>query len=134
MQVYGVDLAVWYASGRWVALLDYIDGLPAASRLNEAIVNDPEAAKAIAAVSQNNKSEPWAPRTSEWDLHATILGDIATSIKVLTAATIKVNGGKPSDVKPFPAPKTEIQAAMQAAEREWTEDFVQKFGFSAEDV
>jgi len=134
MQVYGVDLAAWYAAGRWVALLDYIDGLPAACRLNEAIANDPEAAKAIAAAHQGKESDPWAPRTSEWDLTATLLSDIANGIKVLTAATIKSGGGKPGDVKPFPTPKTEIQAAMKAAEREWAVQFAGQFGFSAEDL
>ena len=117
-----------------MALLELIDMLPAASRLNEAIANDPEAAKAIAAASQGKVMEPWTPRAAEWDLHATILGQIATGIEVLTAATIKVNGGKPGDVKPFPTPKSEIQAAMKAAEREWAVQFAGQFGFSAEDL
>jgi hypothetical protein len=129
-----VDLAEWFRAKRWVALLELIDMLPAASRLNEAIANDPEAAKAIAAASQGRESEPWAPRTSEWDLHATMLGDIATKLDRLGAILIKVNGGNPGDVKPFPTPKTEIQAAMKAAEREWAVQFAGQFGFSAEDL
>lgn len=108
--------------------------LPAASRLNEAITDDPEAAKAIAEANQGKEMEPWAPRTAEWDLHATMLGDISNGIKTLIAATIKVNGGKPGDVKPFPTPKTEIQAAMKAAERDWAVKFAGQFGFSAEDL
>ncbi|MFP3835983.1 hypothetical protein, partial [Chryseobacterium sp. SIMBA_028] len=85
------------------------------------------------AESQRGKEGPaWAPRTAEWDLHATILGQIATGIEVLTAATIKANGGKPGDVKPFPTPRTEIQAAMKAAERDWAVQFASQFGFSAE--
>ena len=129
-----MDLAEWYAGKRWVALLELIDMLPAASRLNEAIANDPEAAKAIAEANQGNESEPWAPRTSEWDLHATMLGDIATKLDRLGAILIKVNGGKPGDVKPFPTPKTEIQAAMKAAERDWAVQFAGQFGFSTEDL
>lgn len=129
-----MDLAEWYRAGRWVALLELLDMLPAASRLNEAIANDPEAAKAIAEAHQGKEETSWAPRTSEWDLTATLLSDISNGIKVLTAATIKVNGGKPGDVKPFPTPKTEIQAAMKAAEREWAVQFAGQFGFSAEDL
>lgn len=129
-----MDLAEWFRAKRWVALLELIDMLPAASRLNEAIANDPEAAKAIAAAHQGRESEPWAPRTSEWDLHATMLSDISNGIKVLTAATIKAHGGKPGDVKPFPTPKSEIQAAMKAAEREWAVRFAGQFGFSSEDL
>lgn len=134
MSEYGVDLAEWYAAGRWVALLDYIDMLPSACRLNEAIVNDPEAAKAIADAQQGKESEPYAPRTAEWDLTATLLSEIVNGLQVLTAATIKVNGGKPGNIKPFPTPRTKIQAAMKAAEREWAEEFVQQLGFSPEDI
>lgn len=129
-----MDLAEWYAGKRWVALLELIDMLPAACRLNEAIANDPEAAKAIAEASQGRESEPWAPRTAEWDLHATMLGDIAMKLDRLAAILIKVNGGNPGDVKPFPTPKTQIQAAMKAAEREWAVQFAGQFGFSAEDL
>ncbi|UXM92565.1 hypothetical protein [Paenarthrobacter sp. JL.01a] len=129
-----MDLAEWFAGKRWVALLELIDMLPAACRLNEAIANDPEAAKAIAEASQGRASDPWAPRTSEWDLNATLLSEISNGIKVLTAATIKANGGKPGDVKPFPTPQTKIQAAMKAAEREWAVQFAGQFGFSAEDL
>lgn len=49
MEVYRVDLGEWVAGRRWRALLDLVDGLPPASRLREAIFNDPvEAAKIVA--------------------------------------------------------------------------------------
>lgn len=129
-----MDLAEWYAAGRWVGLLDLIDNLPTASRLNEAIVNDPEAAKAIAEAQHGRESEPYAPRTAEWDLTATLLSEVVNGLQVLTAATIKAAGGKPGSIKPFPIPRTKIQAAMKAAEREWAEDFIQQLGFSPEDI
>lgn len=130
-----MDLAEWYTAGRWVGLLELIDMLPAACRLNEAVANDPEAAAALAAMhAGDGERESWAPRTSEWDLHASILGQIADGIQTLTAITLKVNGGNPGDVKPFPTPRTKIQEAMQQAEREWAEGFIEQFGFSREDL
>lgn len=129
-----MDLAEWYAAGRWVALLELIDMLPAACRLNEAIANDPEAVAAMAAMQAGGERLPWAPRTAEWDLHASILSQIADGVQVLTAALIKVNGGKPGDIKPFPTPRTKIQDAMKAAEREWAAGFIEQFGFSKEDL
>lgn len=134
MEVYRVDLTTWYAAGRWVALLEYIDGLPAASRLNEAIANDPEAAAAIAKARQGEEQKPWSPRTAEWDLHATMLSAISNDLKTLIAATIKSGGGKPGEVKPFPTPTTAIQEALKAAEREWAVGFAGQFGFSPEDL
>lgn len=129
-----MDLAEWCAAGRWVGLLELIDNLPTACRLNEAIVNDPTAAKAIAESQQGKERDPYAPRTAEWDLTATLLSEIANGLQVLTAATIKVNGGRPGNIKPFPTPRTKIQAAMKAAEREWAEGFVQQLGFSPGDI
>lgn len=129
-----MDLAEWYGAGRWVALLELIDMLPAACRLNEAIANDPEAAKALAALGTGEDREPWAPRTSEWDLTATLLSEVVNGLQTLTAVTLKVAGGNPGEIKPFPTPKTKIQEAMKAAEREWAEGFIQQLGFSKEDI
>ncbi|MFK0005469.1 hypothetical protein ACIQTZ_00300 [Paenarthrobacter sp. NPDC090520] len=129
-----MDLTEWYHAGRWVALLELIDMLPAASRLNEAIANDPEAAEAIAKSRQGKEQKPWSPRTAEWDLHATILSSVANDLKTLIAITSKANGGKPGEVKPFPTPKTAIQEAMKIAEREWAVDFAGQLGFSPEDL
>ncbi|MBG6083235.1 hypothetical protein [Zhihengliuella flava] len=127
-----MDLAEWYAAGRWVGLLDLIDMLPAACRLNEAIANDPEAAEAIAAMPQ--LEEEWAPRTSEFDLHAKILREIVHELKQNRQATIAAAGGKPPAESPFPAPRTEIDKAIERAERTWTQDFIQQFGFDATDI
>jgi len=129
-----VDLAEWYAAKRWVALLELIDMLPAACRLNEAVANDPDSAAALAAMYTDGEREPWAPRTSEWDLKATILGEVSTKLDNIAAILIKVNGGNPGDIKPFPTPRTKIQEAMQRAEREWAEGFIEQFGFSREDL
>jgi len=127
-----VDLADWYAAGRWVALLELIDNLPTACRLNEAIANDPEAAAQLAAVPPS--ADPWAPRVSEFDLQATILREILHALKGLKQVSIAAAGGKPGEEAPFPAPYTEIDRAIKAAERSWAEAFVGKFGFSPDDI
>jgi len=127
-----VDLAEYYAAGRWVALLDFIDGLPSACRLNEAIVNDKEAAAQIAAMPKPD--EEWAPSVSEYDLTAHLLREILHSIKSLRQVSVAAAGGKPGAEKPFPAPRTEIDRAIAALEREWAESFVGKFGFDANDI
>lgn len=127
-----MDLAEWYVAGRWVALLDYIAGLPAACRLNEAIVNDPDAARAIASMPKS--STEWSPRVSEFDLHAHLLREVLHAVKGNGQIAIATAGGKPGDLKPFPAPVTEVERAIEAVEREWAESFVGQFGFDATDI
>jgi hypothetical protein len=131
-----VDLAVLWREKRWVALLDYIDGLPTACRLNEAIANDPEMAAHLAEmrVTRPDDAEPWSPRISEFDLNITMLREILHAIKGLRQVSIAAAGGKPGEEKPFPAPYTEIDRAIEAAERNWAELFVQQFGFNASDI
>ena len=129
---YGVDLAAWYAAGRWVALLDLIDMLPSASRLNEAIVNDPDAARDIAALP--TPEGEWSPRPSEYTLTHQMLGRLITATEQVGQAVIAGAGGKPQPVKPFPRPVTEVDRAIEHMEREWTEDLLGQFGFDPEDI
>lgn len=132
-----MDLAEWVAAKRWVALLELIDNLPTACRLNEAIANDPEAAAELAAArldSEQESADPWSPRVSEFDLTATMLREILHAIKALKQVSIAAAGGKPGEEKPFPAPFTEIDRAIKAAERSWAEAFVGQFGFSPDDI
>ncbi|SEI44673.1 hypothetical protein SAMN04487917_101337 [Arthrobacter sp. yr096] len=132
MQVYGVDLAEWYAAGRWVALLDFVDGLPSACRLNEAIVNDKEYAAYMASLPKSE--DEWAPRVAEFDLNAHLLRELLHAVKSLSTVTLAAAGGKPSEPTPFPAPRTELERAMEAADRRWTEDFIGRLGFDASDI
>jgi hypothetical protein len=132
MSEYGVDLAEWYAAGRWVALLDLIDGLPTACRLNEAIVNDPDAAKAIANMPKS--SVEWSPRVAEFDLHAHLLREVLHAVKGNGQIAIATAGGKPGELKPFPAPRTEVERAIEVIERDWAESFVGQFGFDPKDI
>lgn len=126
-----MDLAELYAAGSWVALRDYIDGLPSASRLNEAIVNDPEVAAVIAAREPEGE---WAPSVSEYDLTAHLLRETLHELKQVKQAVIASSGNKPPQEKPFPAPRTEIDRAIAALERQWAESFVGQFGFDASDI
>lgn len=130
--MYGVDLAEWYAQGRWVGLLDLIDGLPGASRLNEAIVNDKEYAAHLAAMPKPENE--WAPRVAEFDLHAHLQREILHAIKSLKQATVAVNGVRPSEEKPFPGPRTEIERAIEDADRQWAASFVEQLGFESTDI
>jgi len=139
MQVYGVDLAEWYAAGRWVALLDFIDMLPSASRLNEAITNDPEAAallaeQYLASRGEAEDEDAGAPRVSEYGLANKQLGDLLNEMKQVKQAIIASAGMKPKSEKPSPTPRTGIEKAIAAAERKWAEDFIQQFGFSPDDI
>ncbi|GAA3405062.1 hypothetical protein [Pseudarthrobacter polychromogenes] len=127
-----MDLAEWYAAGRWVGLLDLIDGLPAASRLNEAIVNDPEAAAVIAKMPK--PSTPWSPRVAEFDLKAHLLRELLHAVQHNGQIAIGAAGGRPGEVKPFPVPRTEVDRAIAALERQWAESFVTQFGFDATDI
>lgn len=132
MSEYGVDLAEWYAAGRWVALLDYIDMLPTACRLNEAIVNDKETAAELA---RGGRPEgDWAPRVAEFDLNAHLLREVLHELKQVKQNTLSAAGGKPGPEKPFPAPRTEFEKALAAVEREWAVSFAAQFGFTAEDI
>lgn len=130
--MYGVDLAEWYANGRWVALLDLIDGLPSACRLNEAIVNDKDYAAHIASLPKSE--DEWAPRVAEFDLNAHILREILHALKSLKQVTVAAAGTKPGEEKPFPAPRTELERAIEDADRQWAESFVSKFGFDSTDI
>ena len=127
-----MDLAEWYAAGRWVGLLELIEGLPAASRLNEAIVNDPDAAAVIAKMPA--PSTPWSPRVAEFNLESQLLREILHAVLNNGQIAVGAAGGKPGEIKPFPAPRTEVDRAIAALERQWAESFVTRFGFDADDI
>ena len=95
-------------------------------------MNDKEATEQIAAMPKPD--EEWAPSVSEYDLQAHLLREILQANKALIQVTIAAAGGKPGSDKPFPAPRTEIDRAIAALERDWAESFVGKFGFDAADI
>jgi hypothetical protein len=132
-----VDLAAWWAGKRWVALLELIDMLPAASRFNEAVANDPEAAAALAQAKlqePEGETSDWAPRVTEYDLHAMLLRELLHAVKGLRQVSIAAAGGNPGQEQPFPGPRTALEKALDEAERSWAAEFVQQLGFDPEDI
>ncbi|POH58264.1 hypothetical protein [Arthrobacter glacialis] len=127
MSEYGADLDVWYSAGRWVALIELIDMLPDACRLNEAIVNDPEMAELLA--SQPDPVEPWSPRVSDNTLTNVILARIADGIASSQQTQVAVAGGKPAKVAPFPTPRTAITRLREREDLELFHDMQARFGF-----
>lgn len=125
MQVYGVDLALWWRERRWKALLELIDELPAASRFNEAVLNDREFAEAVVAQETGDRPE-WAPKISEFDLHATLLRDVIQALQGVQAAVIAAAGGKPPKITPYPAPRTALDEARREALQAWADDLISR--------
>lgn len=127
-----MDLAEWYAGGRWVALLELIDQLPTANRINEAIANDPVKAKLIASAPKSG--EKWAPRVSEFDLTAALLQQILHALFAMKQTMVALKGQRPGEIEPFPGPRTEIDKAIAVLERAAAVQLVELFGFSESDI
>lgn len=126
-----MDLAAWFREKRWVALLELIDGLPGASRFNEALSNDPELAEIIA--MQPESTEPWAPRVQDFTLTNMLLAQIADGLKALQNTQIAIAGKKPDPIKPFPTPRTAIDRAKEAHEKQFVADVLGLFGYGPGD-
>lgn len=122
---YGIDLAVWWRQRRWAGLLELIDELPSASRFNEAILNDREFAEAVVA-QETGEAPEWAPKISEFDLHALLLRDVIQSLQGVQAAVIAGAGGKPPKVAAYPAPRTALDDARERLLSEWADDLISK--------
>lgn len=124
-----MDLAQWWQERRWKALLELIDQLPGPSRFNEAVLNDREFAEA-AIEHENNRgdgSKPeWAPRVSEFDLHAVLLRDVIQALQGVQAAVIAAAGGKPPKFPPYPAPKTALDEVRKQELQTWADDLISK--------
>lgn len=103
-----------------MTLLDLIDGLPTASRLTRAMMDDPEVAEQI--LDAEDPSAEWSPPLSEFGLAESYLAAISEKIDGLTAAVIAAAGGKPEKPAPAPRPRTALDVARerrsQQAQRE----------------
>ena len=121
-----MDLALWWRERRWKALLELIDQLPSANRLNEAIQNDPEQAELIAKqlAQQETGSARWSPRLAEFDLHAAMLREVIHALLGVQAAVVAAAGGKPGKMPVFPGPETEVDRAMERATKEWADNLI----------
>ena len=119
-------------AGRFRHILELIDQLPSTSRYHEAMTNDPELAEQLA--RQPESDEEWSPRVAEYGLTEMLLREILHELKVNSAITMSAAGGKPGELKPFPTPRTAVQAARERLEREWAVNLAGKFGFGSDDI
>jgi hypothetical protein len=109
-----------------VPLLELIWQLPAASRLNEAQLNDPEVAEQIALAEIEREEaeargelprEQWAPRVRDYDLHAMLLREIREAVLAVRASqfeTTLVPAGEGKQ-KPMKAPSTPLLPGPRTA-------------------
>lgn len=101
----GVDLGQWWRAGRYRALLDMIDQRPSASRLSEAIYTDPSNAQFLLDERNRVSHRRWAPRISEFDVHAQLLKMLVNDVRSLLA------GAGPADL--VGNPETAADALLQ---------------------
>ena len=101
---------------RWVRLLNLIDNLPQASRLTQAIMDDPVLAEQI--LDRADTNEEWAPPLSQYGLQEQYLAQIIDGINGLQALVSSVAGGKPDRPKPTPRPRTQLDVVRERRSRE----------------
>lgn len=94
-------------------LLNLIDHLPSNSFFNEARVNDPEIAEAMATMPEVEHEE----RLSHWSPEYSLLAQIFDRLGSLINAVVVMNGGNKIDIEPLPRPVTEIQKVRAERER-----------------
>lgn len=122
-----MDLAAWWQARRWVGLLELIDQLPTSSRLQEAIQDDPEHALLIALEREEKSDEdrrPWAPRLSEFDLHAMQMNTLIQEVVNLRAAVVRHRKRVPPV---FPWPVTEVDRMAARLEAQWADQMDRAF-------
>lgn len=106
-------------------MLDYIDQLPAASRLTAAVMNDPEAALELAVEEPQGR---WAPPVREWDTDAVLLAEIRDRLGEVAMAVAALGGAKSRKVKPFPRPVTEVDRARERLRRRAVDELIEELG------
>lgn len=117
---------------RWVAVLEFIDMLPTASRYAEAVANDPEKAAQLAA--RPKPAEPWTPKLSEYDLQAMLLREAVHEMRQISQQLVGLAHGTPRKIQLFPGPRTAIDRAVAAMERQHIQQIAALLGFSPEDL
>lgn len=108
-------------------MLDLIDQLPSASRLGQAVMDDPDAARALA-VESDRPRERWSPQLREWDLDAALLAEIRDRLGEVAQGIAALGGAKPRRVKPFPRPVTEVDRLRERSRQEAVRDLIKELG------
>lgn len=115
--MYGIDLAEYVRNRRFIALIDYIRGLPAASRYRQALLDDEETAELIVAMEKpSDRERSWVPGIAEFDTYAILQTQTIAAVRQLTGVVAAANGGK---YKPQPPPKpvTTVDRVREARRR-----------------
>ena len=139
--MYGVDLDVELAAGRYGWLLDRILDLPDPySRFREAMSEDEEMAGLLLELedSRHPDEEGEGPtlRYSQVGLREHLLMSIDMGIKAMRAEAPFVNGakGKPTYPEPWPLPVTALERIRKAQEKDQADALASAFGVSPEDL
>ncbi|MGO3895350.1 hypothetical protein [Brevibacterium aurantiacum] len=108
--MYGVDLAQLIADRRFIAALDYIDGLPKSSRMREAMLDDREYAEMIVAnESSKDRSQTWNPTIAELSPELILLSMVYSAVERNTSMVAASAQGKGKyKPQPAPSPVTEV--------------------------
>lgn len=100
---YGVDLGDWLRPTRAVKLLELIELCPSACRWREASANDLDYVRMSMAADDGKPKPAWAPKTSEYDLHALLLAQLTDLVGQMAKSFKAVK-----KYNPIPSPKTAI--------------------------
>ena len=131
-----MDVAQYLGEHRYVALLDLIDQLPAASRFNEAVVNDEEFAEYLLDLEEQGGAVPgesWAPRGAEFDLTNQLLSTVVDELKALRISGQALAGGKPKREDPMPRPRTAVERVRARRDEQAAINLAVMFGFDRND-
>lgn len=96
-------------------VLDLVEHLPSTSAYHAAVAEDEELAQELIDRGEDTPARPRPPRLTEWGPDVQVLAEIRDLLADLRAITIKVNGGKPGKVKPYPRPETALQRVKRRA-------------------
>lgn len=102
---------------RFRALIDYVKGLPAASRYRQALLDDPHTAALIAEAEEPDAQRaPYAVPVSEWNATTILLSKVYQSLEQLIQAVGAPHGSKYKP-KPPPNPVTGVDKARAEKRR-----------------
>lgn len=125
LEVYGVDLHEIVRARRVRYALDLIDGLPSASRLRQAMLDDREVAEQIIAEQDRSEAdghvpEEWRLQVSENTPTVIMLTRILQAIDELTGLNVTqvTQGKKKHKPRRLPTPKTAVDTVRDEKTRE----------------
>lgn len=118
---------MWWRERRWRSLLDLIDGLPNASRLTDALMNDPVSAEEIALLPE--KGGKWHPQVRDYDTTAILLSRLLVATQEVSRVLAAVHSGKkPGRGEPMPAPLTAVDAIRRDLLERAAHDLIRELG------